>query len=30
VISPQTQYLRRAEGWIRRLDKQAEGSENSP
>ncbi len=27
VISPQPQYLRRAEGWIRRLDKQAEGSE---
>jgi len=27
VITPQTQYLRRAESWIRRLDKQAEGSE---
>src|SRR5581483_7489329 len=27
VISPQPQYLRRAETWIRRLDKQAEGSE---
>ena len=27
VISPQPQYLRRAESWIRRLDKQAEGNE---
>jgi general secretion pathway protein D len=27
VISPQPQYLRRAETWIRRLDKQAEGNE---
>jgi len=27
VISPQTQYLRRAETWIRRLDAQAQGSE---
>jgi hypothetical protein len=27
VISPQPQYLRRAESWIRRLDQQAEGSE---
>jgi len=27
VISPQPQYLRRAETWIRRLDAQAEGSE---
>ena len=27
VISPQPQYLRRAETWIRRLDAQAQGSE---
>jgi general secretion pathway protein D len=27
VISPQSQYLRRAETWIRRLDAQAQGSE---
>jgi general secretion pathway protein D len=27
VISPQTQYLKRAETWIRRLDAQAQGSE---
>jgi len=27
VISPQPQYLRRAESWIRRLDAQAQGSE---
>ena len=27
VISPQPQYLRRAETWIRRLDAQAEGNE---
>jgi general secretion pathway protein D len=27
VISPQTQYLRRAETWIRRLDAQAQGNE---
>jgi general secretion pathway protein D len=27
VISPQAQYLRRAETWIRRLDAQAEGNE---
>jgi general secretion pathway protein D len=27
VISPQLQYLRRAENWIRRLDAQAQGSE---
>ncbi|WP_316228467.1 type II secretion system secretin GspD [Bradyrhizobium sp. SZCCHNR1039] len=27
VISPQLQYLRRAESWIRRLDAQAQGSE---
>ena len=27
VISPQPQYLRRAENWIRRLDAQAQGSE---
>jgi general secretion pathway protein D len=27
VISPQSQYLRRAETWIRRLDARAEGSE---
>lgn len=27
VISPQGQYLRRAENWVRRLDAQAQGSE---
>ncbi|WP_316205375.1 type II secretion system secretin GspD [Bradyrhizobium sp. SZCCHNS3004] len=27
VISPQVQYLRRAETWVRKLDAQAEGSE---
>ncbi|BAM86888.1 general secretion protein D [Bradyrhizobium oligotrophicum S58] len=27
VISPQVQYLRRAESWIRKLDAQAQGSE---
>ena len=27
VISPQSQYLRRAENWVRRLDAQAQGSE---
>lgn len=27
VISPQPQYLRRAETWIRRLDAQAQGNE---
>src|SRR5205085_559141 len=27
VISPQVQYLRRAETWIKRLDAQAQGSE---